>query len=89
MDRRSFEHLCELARLELEEGEVAEFERKFKRLLGFVEQVQQYVPIAEDPLLVFGDKVELRRDRAVPYDWPEGTRHDYRAPRIIDFEGGG
>jgi len=30
--------------------------------------------------------VELRRDHISPYEWPAEAAHDYRVPRIIDFE---
>lgn len=89
MDRRSFEHLCELARLELDPSEVVEFERKFKRLLGFVEQVQNYTPASSGPPLTLSDKVELRRDAPRDFPWMPGRKHDYRVPTIIDFEGEG
>ena len=89
MDRQLFSHLCELARLELSEQEAGEFEHKFARLLGFVEQVQAYTPQTEGPPLTLKERVDLRPDTAAGFDWPEGTPHDYRVPQIIDFEGGG
>jgi Asp-tRNA(Asn)/Glu-tRNA(Gln) amidotransferase C subunit len=87
MDRRSFDHLCELARLELKPEELVEFERKFKRLLGFVDQVQSYTPESSGPPLTLCDRLEPRRDSARGFDWPAGRRHDYKSPAIIDFEG--
>jgi aspartyl/glutamyl-tRNA(Asn/Gln) amidotransferase C subunit len=89
MDRQTFEKLCELARLELTDAELVEFERKFNRLLGFVEQVQAYTPQSAGPPLTLAERVELRRDNIADFEWPEGFKHDYRVPQIIDFEGGG
>ena len=89
MDRRSFDHLCELARLELKPEELVEFERKFKRLLGFVEQVQNYTPTSSGPPLTLCEHVNLRRDTTQDFRWPSGRKHDYRVPAIIDFEEGG
>ena len=89
MDRQTFEKLCGLARLELSADELVEFERKFSRLLGFVEQVRAYTPVTEGPPLTLAERVELRRDTAADFEWPEGFKHDYRVPQIIDFEGGG
>jgi Asp-tRNA(Asn)/Glu-tRNA(Gln) amidotransferase C subunit len=89
MERDAFNHLCGLARLTLGAGEFAEFEGKFARLLGFVEQVQGYTPQTSGPPLTLIDRVELRRDMPLSYDWPENTAHSYRVPAVIDFEGGG
>ena len=88
MDRRTFDHLCDLARLQLSDDEFVEFERKFQKLLGFVDKVQSYEPQSEGPPLVMKQKVDLRRDTPETMPWPEGTAHDYRVPQIIDFEGG-
>ena len=88
MERRAFDHLCELARLTLAKEELGEFERKFERLLEFVEQVQRYTPQSSGPPLTLVDKVELRRDAPLSFDWPADTTHDYRVPTVIDFEGG-
>lgn len=89
MDRRSFEHLCQLARLELKAEELVEFERKFNKLLGFVEQVKAFEPPEGAKPLTLVDELDLRRDNARGFEWPEGHKHDYRVPQIIDFEGGG
>jgi Asp-tRNA(Asn)/Glu-tRNA(Gln) amidotransferase C subunit len=89
MERRAFDHLCELARLTLGRDELEEFERKFERLLEFVEQVQGYSPQSSGPPLTLVEKVELRRDAPLSFDWPEDTVHEYRVPTVIDFEGGG
>ena len=89
MEREALEHLCTLARLHLSADEVAEFERKFSRLLEFVEQTQYYKPKSEGPPLTLVQQVELRRDQVDPFDWPELEAHDYHVPKIIDFEGDG
>lgn len=89
MDRQTFEHLCTLARLQMSDTEIAEFERKFKSMLQFVEQTQAYTPESDAPPLVLKTMVELRRDTIRTFEWPDGTVHDYRVPKIIDFEGGG
>jgi len=89
MDRKAFEHLCNLARLELSADETAEFEHKFERLLEFVDQCQQYEPASREAPLTLKDNVELRKDHSQGFEWPEGTAHEYRVPKIIDFEGEG
>jgi len=78
-----------LARLQLSPDELVEFERKFARLLEFVEKTQEYQPQSEGPPLTLLPHVDLRRDHSSPFDWPAEAAHDYRVPRIIDFEGGG
>lgn len=88
MERKAFDYLCNLARLELEPGAVAEFEAKFERLLEFVEQVRDYTPVTSGPPLTLIDRVELRLDASAPFDWPDDAVHDYRVPAVIDFEGG-
>jgi Asp-tRNA(Asn)/Glu-tRNA(Gln) amidotransferase C subunit len=89
MDRRQLDHLCTLARLHLADDEIAEFERKFTRLLVFVEAIQAYQPQTEGAPLTLKESVGLRLDTKRGFSWPEGTAHDYKVPRIIDFEGGG
>lgn len=89
MDRQAFEHLCELSRLRMSDREVAEFERKFKSMLQFVEQAQAYKPLSDEPPLAFKEKVDLRRDTVSGFNWPDDQVHDYRVPMIIDFEEGG
>lgn len=87
MDRHTFTHLCQLARLELTDHEVGEFEAKFQRLLGFVDKLLEYAPESTGTPMTLADKVELRRDNVEPFDWPEDMVHDYRVPQVIDFEG--
>lgn len=89
MDRAAFNHLCILARLELEPAEYTEFEAKFERLLEFVDKVQAYTPVTTGPPMTLAERVDLRRDASAPFDWPEGCVHDYHVPAIIDFEGDG
>jgi Asp-tRNA(Asn)/Glu-tRNA(Gln) amidotransferase C subunit len=89
MERKAFDHLCGLARLELDPGAVAEFEAKFELLLEFVEHVRDYTPVTTGPPLTFFDRVELRLDSRAPFDWPDDVAHDYHVPAIIDFEGDG
>lgn len=89
MERSAFNHLCLLARLELDPVEFSEFEAKFERLLEFVDQVQAYTPVTTGPPMTLAERVELRRDASAPFDWPDDATHNYRVPAIIDFEGGG
>jgi aspartyl/glutamyl-tRNA(Asn/Gln) amidotransferase C subunit len=83
------ENLCALARLRLDAEEKEAFASKFERLLGFVEQVQATsVPgdageAHDTPIL------DLRRDIETDFGWPASWRHDYRVPKVIDFEGEG
>jgi len=85
MEHQLFEHLCELARLELREDEREEFERKFERLVGFVEHIQAYSPQTGQPPLTLVEKVELRRDTVSRFEWPGEVDHEYHVPQIIDF----
>ena len=87
MDRHTFTHLCQLARLELTDREAGEFEAKFQRLLGFVEKLLEYTPVSTGAPMTLADKLELRRDFIEPFEWPEDTVHNYRVPAVIDFEG--
>jgi Asp-tRNA(Asn)/Glu-tRNA(Gln) amidotransferase C subunit len=87
MDRAALEHLCALSRLQLSADELIEFERKFARLLEFVEITQYYEPKSEGPPLTLLPQVDLRRDHSSPFEWPDSAAHDYRVPQIIDFEG--
>jgi Asp-tRNA(Asn)/Glu-tRNA(Gln) amidotransferase C subunit len=87
MDLRSLEHLCGLARIELSADEVKEFEGKFKRLIGFVDLLRAYEPRGDEDALAMSGSLLLREDTEQAFSWPEGTRHNYRVPQIIDFEG--
>jgi len=83
------DQLCGLARIELTADERGDFKAKFEGLLAFVEQVQTYAaretgdPSA--PPLVFVDQLVPRKDVAERFEWPAGTRHDYRVPQVIAF----
>ena len=88
MEREKFNHLCKLARLQLDDSEVAEFEKKFERLLGFVDLIQEYEPQSEGKPLTLIDKLELRRDTPATCDWPDFYDHKYNVPQVIDFEDG-
>lgn len=89
MDRRQLDHLCTLARLQLADDEISEFERKFTRLMGFVEAIKAYQPQTKGEPLALKESVDLRLDNKQGFNWPKGSAHDYKVPRIIDFEGGG
>lgn len=88
MDHKLFLHLCELARLRLDEREMKDFEQKFSRMLEMVDSLAQWEP-EDSKLASVEGGLELRPDRPESYEWPEGTVHDYRVPTIIDFEGDG
>jgi Asp-tRNA(Asn)/Glu-tRNA(Gln) amidotransferase C subunit len=89
MDRALLGTLCELSRLRLDAAEADAFAQKFEGLLHFVERVQSYEPQSSAPPLTAGSHVELRKDVEAPFPWPAGTVHDYRVPKVIDFEGEG
>lgn len=88
MKREQFEHLCLLARLELEHGEVAEFAAKFDKLLGFVDTIQAYEAEGEGEPLVLGSQLGFRTDTKRDFEWPEDFEHDYVVPQVIDFDEG-
>ena len=84
MEREALEHLCTLARLQLSADELVEFERKFARLLEFVEQTQYYKPKSEGPPLTLVKQVELRRDQKDPFEWPDEASHESRECVVCD-----
>ncbi|MEZ5339763.1 MAG: hypothetical protein R3F46_16065 [bacterium] len=88
MDHELFMHLCNLARLRLDERETADFERKFASMLAMVDSLSRWEP-ADAGLAGVDGGLQLRPDSVRDYEWPEGTVHDYRVPMIIDFEGEG
>jgi Asp-tRNA(Asn)/Glu-tRNA(Gln) amidotransferase C subunit len=89
VDRALLGTLCELSRLRLDAAEADAFAEKFSGLLHFVERVQTYQPQSDAPPLTAGEHVELRQDSRRDWPWPAGTKHDYRVPKVIDFEGEG
>lgn len=89
MDRDQLVHLCGLARLSLEEGELEAFEAKFNSMLAFTQTVLSYEAVTEGHPLALIEKLELRRDVPDEFSWPDGTAHDYKVPMVIDFEAGG
>jgi Asp-tRNA(Asn)/Glu-tRNA(Gln) amidotransferase C subunit len=89
MDHDLFEHLCGLARLRLDEAEVQEFEAKFARLLEMVESLAAWEPGDAEDAASQAAGLKLRQDTAADYVWPPDTRHSYKVPMIIDFEGEG
>ena len=88
MKREQFEHLCWLARLELEPGQQAEFAAKFERLLGFVDAIQSYEAEEGGEPLVLGTQLTFRGDTRKRFEWPEEFEHDYTVPQVIDFDEG-
>ena len=89
MDREQLVHLCALARLSLSDGELEAFETKFNSMLAFTQTVLAYQPVSEGHPLTLIEKLDLRRDVAQDFDWPQSAAHDYRVPMVIDFEAGG
>ncbi|MCC7477630.1 hypothetical protein IT575_04145 [bacterium] len=89
MDREDLLHLCALARLDLDQAELEAFEGKFNSMLSFTQKVLAYEPAGDAEPLTLIDKLELRRDVARDFEWPEQTVHDYQVPTVIDFEAGG
>lgn len=77
-----------LAKLELSTEEEVDFSAKFDRLLAFVEQVKSFDAVRDGKLSALA-RLDLRRDNPVVFEWPEGTRHDYRVPQVIQTEGEG
>jgi Asp-tRNA(Asn)/Glu-tRNA(Gln) amidotransferase C subunit len=88
MKREQFDHLCWLARLELEPGETSEFAAKFDKLLGFVDDIKGFAAEGDDEPLVLGSQLAFRSDTRRQFEWPEGFEHDYSVPQIIDFDEG-
>ena len=86
MDHKLFLHLCELARLRLDDQEAQDLERKFNRMLEMVDSLAAWEP-RDSKSAGDGKGLELRQDIVRAYEWPEGTKHSYRVPTIIDFEG--
>jgi aspartyl/glutamyl-tRNA(Asn/Gln) amidotransferase C subunit len=88
MDREQLLHLCNLARLKLAETDIEAFEAKFGSMLDFVHKMMAYQPDGSGPPLTLIEELELRPDQPRDFDWPAGTTHEYRVPRIINFAGG-
>ncbi len=88
MDHELFKHLCELARLRLDEREAQDLERKFNRMLEMVDSLAAWEP-QDSTLSSAAGGLQLRPDIARDYEWPEATKHEFRVPMIIDFEGEG
>jgi Asp-tRNA(Asn)/Glu-tRNA(Gln) amidotransferase C subunit len=87
VDRELLDNLCGLARLRLDPPEVAAFAEKFGRLLEFVQRTQSYEPLSTGPPHTSSESLVARKDVEVDFTWPRPASHDYRVPRIIDFEG--
>jgi Asp-tRNA(Asn)/Glu-tRNA(Gln) amidotransferase C subunit len=86
--------LLTLSRLTLDEGERAEFARKFESLLEFVDAVNRSdialgVGRAEGAgSLSYSDAMPLRDDAPSIFDWGDGFVHDYSVPRVVGDEVG-
>jgi Asp-tRNA(Asn)/Glu-tRNA(Gln) amidotransferase C subunit len=89
MDPHLLTDLCQLARLDLTEEERAGFLSKFESLLHFVETVQAHAETGDGAPLTLIDELVPRRDVPQPFEWPAGWNHEYRVPKVIDFEGAG
>lgn len=87
VEPQTLRQLSALAKLELSAEEEADFSAKFDRLLAFVEQVQAFDPGEAPAELAAVERLDLRRDTPVPFEWPAETRHEYRVPQVINFEG--
>lgn len=94
VDKAAVKQLCTLARIDLSASEEEEFATKFNSLLSFVEQLLAYnspdAPSeAEKAERASAEhQLELRLDKPSPFVWPEGSEHNYRVRRVINFEGG-
>lgn len=86
MDRKTFEHVCALARIRLDDDDFRDFERKFHQLLEFVDQIHSHESASGTTPLTLHESVTPRRDNSRIFDW-EDTEHNYNVPKIIDFEG--
>lgn len=89
MERDTLEALCGLARLRLDTAETEAFQQKFEGLLNFVERIREYEAQSEEPPLTTGSRLEPRPDAPQRFAWPQGTQHEFRVPKIINFEGEG
>lgn len=93
MDPRALQELCDLARLDLSGDERETFSAKFDRLLGFVDAVQAHAARAEGDAgseahrgVAEMPALELRADVPSTFEWPDGYLHEYKVPKVIDFE---
>ena len=83
-------HLCQLARLELTEGEKAEFARKFEKVLAFVDEIKASRTDERGvPLMVSKPKQQPAEDEPRDCELPEGFPRHYGVGRIGDLEDNG
>ena len=86
------DRLLTLSRLTLDQGERAEFARKFESLLEFVDAVNRSdialgVGRAEGAgSLSYSDAMPLRDDEPRVFDWGADFVHEYAVPRVVGGE---
>ncbi len=87
------DNLLRLSRLTLEDSERAEFARKFKSLLEFVDKVNDSEfaagvgrSAASAGSLSYLDEMPLASDEPRDFIFPPGFLHDYRVPLVVGGE---
>jgi aspartyl/glutamyl-tRNA(Asn/Gln) amidotransferase C subunit len=81
------DHLCQLARLNLLDGERDEFSRKFASLLAFVEHIKESSSVPDSAALhVPKERQSLRSDIPKPFSEIKDISGSYAAGHIGDLE---
>lgn len=84
------DHLCQLARLNLREGEREEFSRKFASLLHFIDKIKELsAESGEAPLLHSKDSQNTRLDIPISFECRDELSGPYSAGRITGLEESG
>jgi Asp-tRNA(Asn)/Glu-tRNA(Gln) amidotransferase C subunit len=84
------DHLCQLARLNLLDGERGEFSRKFTSLLTFIEHIRETSSSTDSAALhITKESLALRSDTPHPFADVKELGGSYAAGHIGDLEENG
>ena len=93
VDAATVKHIAHLARIRLEDAEVAYFETELNRILGWAEQLSEVDTSAVQPMTaVIANKLRLRADEvsdgdvreAVLANAPEAAHGFFTVPKVIE-----
>ena len=93
IDRKTVEHIAKLARIDLDEGELAYFSSQLSKIVAYIEKINQLESKdAPDTFSPHGQTNVYRDDKVVPFDNREGLIRIFPAseegcikiPRVLD-----
>lgn len=93
VDAATVKHIAHLARIRLEDAEVAHFEAELNRILGWAEQLSEVDTSAVQPMTaVIANTLRLRADEvtdgdvrdAVLANAPEAAHGFFTVPKVIE-----